>query len=41
MAAIKSVRARVSAEPDGEHVLTLDTNLVRPSHDQLSAKLTP
>ena len=29
VAAVKSVRATVSEEPDGDHLLTLDTSLVR------------
>ena len=29
VAAIKSVRATVSEEPEGDHLLTLDTSIVR------------
>ena len=39
VAAIKSVRATVSEEPEGDHLLTLDTSIVRCSPPLTSSML--
>ena len=39
VAAIKSVQVTVSEEPDGDHLMTLDTSLVRLSFPPLTSSM--